>query len=247
MNDLSPQAKALLRAARSFDEPSEDDHRRVRSSVLSRVGAGAAIGLAAAVSTSSLAASTGAILSGTAAKIGIAMLLAGGLSTGAYLATHERSAPPQAVVETVKAAPQPTLPSAVEASAAVEAPVAIDDAKAQVSETPTPQAARTTAAGKNRASRANGDIEGEVRLLEEADADLRHGDAAGALARLGEHATKYPGGALRQEREGMNVVALCQAGRQTEGRAAAERFLSRSSKSALASRIRAACGIPRAE
>ncbi len=228
MNDLSPQAKALLRAARSFDEPSEDDHRRVRSSVLSRVGAGAAIGLATAVSTSSLAASTGAVLSGTVAKIGIAMLLAGGLSTGAYFATRARSAPPPAVVETVKAAPQPALPSGVEPSAAIEAP-------------------GTTAASKNRPSRANGDIEGEVRLLEEADSDLRHGDAAGALARLGEHATKYPGGALRQEREGMNVVALCQAGRQTEGRAAAERFLSRSSKSALASRIRAACGIPRAE
>jgi hypothetical protein len=242
MNDLSPQAKALLRAARSFDEPSDDDHRRIRSSVLSRVGAGAALGLAATLSTSSLAASTGAILSGTAAKIGIAVLLAGGLSTGAYFATHSRSASRQAVVETVKAAPQPTLPAMSEPVSAVESPAAI--------ESPSPQPTRTkepaAAAAKSRAPRASGDIEGEVRLLEEADADLRRGDAAGALVRLGEHATKYPGGALRQEREGMNVVALCQAGRQAEGRAAAERFLSRSSKSALASRIRAACGIPRA-
>ena len=87
-----------------------------------------------------------------------------------------------------------------------------------------------------------------MHLLEEADANLRRGDAAGALARLGEHASKFPGGELfAREREGMNVVALCQAGRQAEGRAAANRFLSRSSKSALASRIRAACGISRPE
>lgn len=243
MNDLSPQAKALLRAARSFDEPSDDDHRRVRSSVLSRVGAGAAIGLAATMSTSTLAASTGTILGGAAVKIGFAVLLAGGLSTGAYFATHTHSAPTPAVVETIKTAPRPNLPGTSEPVAATEAPAVVDDAAKSVEgESPAPRAART----KGRAApRASGDIEGEVRLLEEADADLRRGDAAGALARLGEHATKYPGGALRQEREGMNVVALCQAGRQTEGRAAADRFLSRSSKSALASRIRAACGIPR--
>jgi hypothetical protein len=245
MNDLSPQAKALLRAARSFDDPSDDDHRRVRSSVLSRVGAGAAIGLAATMSTSTLAASTGAILTGTVAKIGMAVLLAGGLSTGAYFATHARSAPRPAMVETIKTAPQPTLPGMVPAAATDAPAAAIDDSTKSVEgESPAPRAART----KGHATpRAGGDIEGEVHLLEEADADLRRGDATGALARLGEHATKYPGGALRQERDGMNVVALCQAGRQTEGRAAAERFLSRGSKSALASRIRAACGIPRAE
>ena len=193
--------------------------------------------------TSSLAASTGAILSGTVAKIGIAMLLAGGLSTGAYFATHARSVAPQSVVETVKVAPPAALPPKSEPVAAIEAPAAIDDTAKTVAETPAPAAARN--AGKSRAPKASGDIEGEVRLLEEADADLRRGDAAGALARLGEHASKFPGGALRQEREGMSVVALCQAGRQAEGRAAADRFLSRSSKSALASRIRAACGIQR--
>ena len=245
MNDLSPQARALLQAARPYDEPNDDDQRRVRSSVLSRVGAGAAIGLAATVSTSTLAASTGTILGGTVAKLGIAMLLAGGLSTGAYFATHARSVAPQTAVETVKVAPPAALPANGEAAAAIQAPASIDDTAKTVAEAPAPPAART--AGKVRAPKVSGDIEGEVRLLEEADADLRRGDAAGALARLGEHASKFPGGALRQEREGMNVVALCQAGRQAEGRAAADRFLSRSSKSALASRIRAACGISRPE
>jgi outer membrane protein assembly factor BamD (BamD/ComL family) len=78
--------------------------------------------------------------------------------------------------------------------------------------------------------------------LEQADADLRQGDPNAALARLAEHASRYPGGALREEREGIRVVALCRAGREAEGKAAAERFLARSPRSALATRIRAACG-----
>jgi hypothetical protein len=242
MSDLSPQAKALLRAARSFDEPSDEDHKRVRSSVLSRVGAGAAIGLAATMSTSTLAASTGTLLTGTVAKIGIALLLAGGISTGAYFATHTRSAPMPALVDNVKApAATPAVPEPV---APVQAPAVVDDS-AKVDDSPAPAAARSL--GKTRAPKASGDIEGEVHLLEDADSALRRGDGAGALAKLNEHASKFPGGALRQEREGMTVVALCQAGRQAEGRAAAERFLTRSSKSALASRIRAACGIAKTE
>jgi hypothetical protein len=243
MSDLSPQAKALLRAARSFDEPSDEDHRRVRSSVLSRVGAGAAIGLAASMSTSTLAASTGTLLSGTVAKIGIAVLLAGGISTGAYFATRSHSAPVAAVIDNVKPAPLPA-PARPEPVAPVQAQAMVDDSS-KVEDSPTPPAGRSAA--KARAPKVAGDIEGEVHLLEDADAALRRGDGAGALVKLNEHASKFPGGALRQEREGMTVVALCQAGRQAEGRAAAERFLSRSSKSALASRIRAACGIARAE
>jgi hypothetical protein len=94
----------------------------------------------------------------------------------------------------------------------------------------------------SRAPRTTADLEGEARLLEQADADLRQGDPNAALARLAEHASRYPGGALREEREGIRVVALCRAGREAEGKAAAERFLARSPRSALATRIRAACG-----
>jgi hypothetical protein len=244
MNDLSPQAKALLRAARPFDEPTDDDHRRVHSSVLSRVGVGAAVGLAATVSTSTLAASTGAVLSGTVAKIGIAVLLAGGISTGAYFATHAHPAAPQAA-PMVQAAPE----NVRKAEPVVLAPAAaIDDsAKSQAVETPAPASVRAKDPGKGRSTRTTGDIEGEAQLLGDANAALGRGDAAGALARLGEHANKYPSGALRQEREGLTIVALCQAGRQSEGRAAAERFLSRTSKSAMATRIREACGIHRPE
>jgi hypothetical protein len=240
MNDLSPQARALLRAARPFDEPSQEDHRRVRSSVLGRVGAGAAVGLAATVSTSTLAASTGTLLAGTVTKIGIAVLLAGGISTGAYFAVRSHRPPPAPAVAAVQVAPA-AAPEPQPVAAVPETQPTDDVAKA--ADAPAP-ALRSKDKARPRVS---GDIEGEVQLLEIADADLRRGDTSGALAALAEHAAKYPTGALRQERDGMNVVALCKAGRQAEGRAAAEKFLSRGSKSALASRIRAACGMSRGE
>lgn len=91
------------------------------------------------------------------------------------------------------------------------------------------------------------DLEGEIHLLERADADLRRGDPRAALVRLAEHAAKYPAGALREEREGVHVVALCRAGRESEGKAAAEQFLARAPRSALATRIRAACGAAKAD
>src|SRR5438128_863655 len=119
-NGLSPQARALLRASRSFDDPSDADSRRVRASVIARVGTAAGIGAAA---------------------------------------------------------------------------------------------------------------------------ELRRGDADAALARLAEHAVRYPSGALVYEREGVRAIALCRSGRIAEGRAVADRFLGSARKSSLAMRVRTACAI----
>jgi hypothetical protein len=243
MNELSPEARALLRAARSFDEPNEEDNRRVRSAVFARVGVGVAAGVAATVSTSSLAASTGAILTGMVAKVGVTVLLVGGLSTGAYFAMRspapvhpviQAPSPPQAPIPP----PAPFVQSVSDVPKVEAQPVPV----VRPAKEPVPVAAPSR---PSRPARPNSDVEGEVRLLEGADADLRRGDASAALARLAEHASKYPDGALREEREGMSVVALCRAGRLSEGKAAAERFLSRAPKSPLASRMRVACGIQR--
>jgi hypothetical protein len=135
-----------------------------------------------------------------------------------------------------RVAPSPVIvPSVANEPRAVEAPAPISPKAARARPTAPPS-------DRARASRTTADLEGEARLLEQADADLRRGDANAALARLAEHAAKYPAGALREEREGVRVVALCRAGREAEGKAAAERFLARSPHSSLATRIRAACG-----
>jgi len=240
MNELSSEARELLRTARSFDEPSAADAERVHASVLAKVGIAVGAGAALTAATQSIAASPAAVFGITVAKVGAAIVVAGGLVTAGYVALG----PPSARPVPAMVAPAPPMP------APRVAPSVVNQIESLAVEAPTPVPAKTARVRPNPASndraarvpRVTADLEGEARLLEQADADLRRGDANAALARLAEHAAKYPAGALREEREGVRVVALCRAGREAEGKAAAERFLARSPHSALATRIRATCG-----
>jgi hypothetical protein len=240
MNELSSEARALLRASRSFDEPSAGDVARVRASVLTKVGLAVGVGAGMTAAASSLAASPAAVLGATVMKVGAAFVVAGGLATAGYVGLRTTSPKPAPAVVTTARAPAPIETRPIEAAPRVTGEV---EPRAVEAPAPSPvKAPRSRPATAPRTARAAPDIEGEARLLEQADADLRRGDAGAALSRLAEHAAKYPDGALREEREGVRVVALCRAGREAEGKAAAQRFLSRAPRSALATRIRAACG-----
>jgi hypothetical protein len=235
--ELSPAARALLRAARSYDDPSVDDSRRVRASVLARVGVAVGVGAALGVTSSAWSfAGIGSFLGTTAGKIGTAVVLVAGLSAGTYVAIRPRP------VNRLDAVSSPMT-----AQAPVERPMAPASKLAQVAPASTPAAEapskmRPSIRGVHR-SRATSDLEAEVRLLEEADAELRRGDADAALARLGEHASRYPTGTLADEREGVRAIALCRAGRLAEGKAVADRFLAAARKSSLATRVRTACNV----
>jgi hypothetical protein len=243
MNDLSSEAREFLRTARPFDEPSAADVQRVHASVLAKVGVAVGAGAAMTAATSSIAASPAAMFGATVVKLGAAIVVAGGLATGGYVAWRSTSAKP--VPAAVAPARVPVLETPVKElapPAIVQSPV--NDEPRASAPVPAKGRARSVAPAdrSSRAPRTTPDLEGEARLLEQADADLRRGDPHAALAHLAEHAARYPAGALREEREGVRVVALCRAGREAEGKLAAERFLARSPRSALATRIRAACG-----
>jgi hypothetical protein len=179
-------------------------------------------------------------------KLGAAIVVAGGLATASYVALRPSSAkPPPAMVTVREAEKAVVLAPAPEA----RAPGAENDIAPRIESSPPGvktgrprRSAPPPVDHTERAPRATSDLEGEARLLEQADGDLRRGDPSAALARLAEHAAQYPAGALREEREGIRVVALCRAGREAEGKAAAQRFLAHSPRSTLATRIRAACG-----
>ncbi|MFO0739431.1 MAG: hypothetical protein U0270_26270 [Labilithrix sp.] len=81
----------------------------------------------------------------------------------------------------------------------------------------------------------------EAALLRAATGALAHGDPATALARIDEHASRFPRGALSEEREAARVLALCAAGRATESRAAATRFVSANPRSPFVAQVRRAC------
>jgi hypothetical protein len=249
MNELSAEARELLREARSFDEPSAGDAERVHASVLAKVGIAVGAGAAVVAATKSIAASPAAALGATLFKVGTAVVLAGGLATASYVAWRSPAVNPAPVTIAEPRVPHaaPETPdretaSALVPSATSDVPRALEPPVAPPAKAVRARPSAPPASDRARAPRATPDLEGEARLLEQADADLRRGDANAALSRLAEHATRYPSGALREEREGVRVVALCRAGREAEGKAAAQRFLARSPHSALATRIRAACG-----
>jgi hypothetical protein len=83
-------------------------------------------------------------------------------------------------------------------------------------------------------------LAGELALLEDMRAALLAEDAGRALKIAGEHARKYPKGALTEERLGLRAVALCTLGR-AEGTSAAATFLRDHPTSSLATKVRTAC------
>jgi hypothetical protein len=218
------------------------DRDRVRAAVLMRVGSVAAVGTAtiAAAKASSAAASAGPLLASTltsaalfssaAAKLGAVVVIGALATAGAYVAFRPAHHPTAAV-----SVAQPALApvAAVAPPAAVDAQPSVVDAL----DLPTDDAKPSPAHPHSRS------LEGEMKLLRQADAALRRGDSAAALAAVNKHAALYPTGVLSQEREGVRAIALCSAGSMSQGQAAARRFLAQASKSPLSSRIRSACSI----
>jgi hypothetical protein len=127
------------------------------------------------------------------------------------------SAPPRAVVEKL----EPPAAPVVEAPPAVKPPARVHRVERQVAAAP----ASTLAA--------------ETTLLRDADRALRAGDTATALARLDEHAARFPDGALAPERAGERLVVLCEVG-AADPRAVSQ-FLAARVGSPLAARVRHAC------
>jgi hypothetical protein len=98
----------------------------------------------------------------------------------------------------------------VEASPDTQAPQAVPG--------PTPPAPAPKAVEKPEAAALS-----EAELLEQARSALKS-DPARALARANQHAARFPGGALVQEREVIAIKALRQLGRTAEADRRAEVF-----------------------
>lgn len=80
-----------------------------------------------------------------------------------------------------------------------------------------------------------------LALVERAEAALRDGQPERALELLREHERRFAQAPTAQEREALRVLALCAAGRETEGRGARWAFLREHPRSAYRERIERAC------
>ncbi|MCA9663773.1 MAG: hypothetical protein KC486_35925 [Myxococcales bacterium] len=85
------------------------------------------------------------------------------------------------------------------------------------------------------------DLARELRLIREAEAHLRAGRHAEALAAIERHARDFPRGQLEPEREASRVTALCLRGSDGEAQARAKTFAERWPASPLLARVRRVC------
>lgn len=184
---------------------------------------GAVLGPPAAV-----AAGTSAAGFGGAAKLGlgvVALLVAGG---GAWLLSTAQSVPPPVPTS------QPEAPVAVPAPPAPVAP----PPQVEAAPAPAPEAEAPTPAPK-AVAKPEAAAPSEAELLEQARSALK-ADPARALARANQHAARFPGGALVQEREVIAIKALRQLGRASEADRRAEAFAKAFPGSAFARKLKPA-------
>lgn len=84
-------------------------------------------------------------------------------------------------------------------------------------------------------------LDEETRLLTDARHALEHGDGDKALARLDEHARRFPNGWFAADRAAERIIVLCSLGRQAEAVEQATVFLQNRPKSPLTRRVEASC------
>jgi hypothetical protein len=107
-------------------------------------------------------------------------------------------------------------------------------------EPPQPATGRTEA---RRRAAAGPSLPAELELLHRAQSAWRAREAARALAIVDEHRARYPRSALRVEREGLQVLALCELGRKSEAARVARTLLAREPLSPLRAAIEQSCAL----
>jgi hypothetical protein len=176
-------------------------------------------------------ATTGLSAAAKAGLAGLALIVAGG---GAWLvsASHPAGPPPAPIATHAVASPdvKPPVVSATPTPTPSPSEAIVGDA------TPLPTTASTPA--KLPAKPTPPAQPSEAELLEQARAAMR-ADPARALQRANEHAARFPGGVLVQEREVLAIQALRKLGRSAEADRRAQAFAKAFPGSAFARKLNA--------
>lgn len=229
---LGPKARALVDAGRSALRPTEGDRDRIETALRARLGP-AALPPQGSVAPPPVAATAAAGWKVAAAAVlgagvvGVALYLASGRGTTASVPPASVAAPPVASIATTPPARAPAAPVAERAARPDTAPIPV-------------VAPPVVASSEGLAAppRSRDRLAEEVALLSRATGALRAGHAAEALKALDEHQSRFPGGALTEERRAAKAQALCSLGRVSEGQAELSHL---APQSPAAARARKAC------
>jgi hypothetical protein len=228
MSDLPEDLEALLRAARREEDPTDEDRRAVHGAVAARLLAAAAAGTTATLVTkTAVAAAKGSIITSVAAWVGAGIAIGGVVSIVAVVASADRPAP--SAVAAVPTDVRVTAPVAPQPDPAPVASVAPRPAPAVARPAPSVPAARPPS------------LQQETQALADVQRALRDQNPEQALRLIEKQDRSFQGGALAEERAAAHILALCAAGRLTEAREAAGRFLAAHPSSPVAARVRASC------
>ena len=272
MSELDPQAKDLIGLAREGEGPTQAERSRLRGAVLARVGAGVAVlSATAGTASATTTAAAGSVALSFATKVVVAIALVGAAGAGGYVTVSGHvtkvasgaarvsgpAAAPGMVQVVGPAVPPPPMAPGVQSPR--ESPTGSemrseDTRAAATPASPSLAAARPVSIGRapdtstgptttdRAAALPDRSLDDETRALRSAIAELRDGHADRALAAIDAQESRFPGGALAEERAEARIVTLCALGRNDEARADASRFLRARPRSLLAGRVLASCG-----
>jgi hypothetical protein len=227
----SELGRAILKAGR------EDSSELRKGRVLAAIGVGAAVTMTSKASFAMSAVWKKVFIGSVVAASGVAGLTAYRANQPAPVDRAEVNM--GAAVEQARSwqARSPsrsgTAPKTVDELDEVE-PASAESGLAEPSRRSTGRGSR----GDSAASLSAASLNEEVALLDKARSAVRTGRPNDALARLDEHATRFPKGSLSLEAQVLRVQALAAAGRTEEASRRAKRILSRSPNSVVAQRLR---------
>jgi hypothetical protein len=258
VSELSHEARTLLAEARlgGADDPSAEDRARMRAKVAAALALTTMGGAAASVALPKTAAAQLASAS-LSAKIVVASLVVatGGATVVGLRAGDEARERPRVVataprlVPPATGAPEPDPSSELDIGAGSDAE--LDLVADTVLRVRAREALKTPARRADTESRAEPapppSLKAELALIAAAQEALRAGRERLALERAGEHAARFPKGALVQERLGIAAIAACELGQRDRGLSALRTHARRAPSSPLLVRARAACREPDAE
>jgi hypothetical protein len=239
MNDLSPEARTLVDICRSPGVLTRTDRDRIKRGVLLRV---------ATVGTATASTGTAAAMS-LASKITLmavaATVVGGGAS--ALWALRAPTAVPRVLAgdSSPSTHPVPAVPApAAMPNAVVPHPPALsaDPGRPDRAKKTIKRPAAVPAIPS--ASSAAAPLAFELKVLRQAQEDLRAGLPENAYQRLADFDRHHGSGVLAQERHALSAIALCQWRPGNEARIRAQEFLRDTPESPLANRVRLACEKP---
>jgi hypothetical protein len=237
MSALSPEARALIEAAR--EQPGPGAKAAIKAQVLQQVASGAGAAPAAAAKGIGL----GKLLGGGALTVG---LLAGALS---LTSPAPSEAPVPAVTAAPEAAPPAVAPAVAPPVASAPDAVEVRPVAPEAPPAPAPRARRSAPSPQARPAPPApvaevtdaASLAEEARLMTRVRRALRDHEPAVVLELAAEHAQRFPAGALVAERLAAEALAHCAQGDQAAGRAARARLFAQAPGSVHLPRVDAAC------